>query len=387
MRRLISIRRTTILAALSLLIGLTAWLTVHGADSPEVREIKSRLKRQAKRIESLEVTYKLETTSPLKPEQLVAMPRYRNQLFLPKDEWHAAFKGDKRYQRQIILGKVEFLQPTDEHGLFKPPPVDPKASAYMQKEQKKMIEQYERVVATMKAQAARGGPVAVKVRKDPDPETTRAFNGRTLWMRRKESDKVDVYEVWPAKSDANWFQVTAYDRSTGLHVPDPTGTGMARKFQEMFRLADWLDQQAYQVEDRTEVIDGSTCIVLKGSLNSLLQPVFTSGELTDHIWLDRDHGLALRKREFRKDGRVSMRWANTDLREVEPGLWLPYLCRLETLDDDAPPEWKDKPVMTEKVKVSKLKVNKVSDDLFDMTPRKSDRIEDLRGQLTGKSAR
>ena len=40
--------------------------------------------------------------------------------------------------------------------------------------------------------------------------------------------------------------------------------------------------------------------------------------------------------------------------------------------------------MIEEIRVSKIEVNKVSDDLFDMTPKKSDRIEDLRGQLTGK---
>ncbi len=222
------------------------------------------------------------------------------------------------------------------------------------------------------------------VRKDPDPETTRAFNGRTLWMSRKESDKVDVYQVWPAKSEANWFQVKEYARSIGLHVPDPTGTGMAKRAQEMFRLADWVDHQAYQLEDKTEVVDGSTCIILKGSLNSLLQPVLNSGDFTDHIWLDRDHGLTLRKRELRVDGRVSMRWTNTDLREVEPGLWLPHHSRVETFVEDAPPEWKDKPVLIEEIRVSKIKVNKVSDDLFDMTPKKGDRIEDLRGQLTGK---
>ncbi len=125
MKRPFSIRRMMTFAGLSLLAGLTAWLAVRGADTPEAREIKAGLKRQAQRIKSLEVTYKLETTSPLKPEQLVAIPRFRNQVFLPKDEWHTAFKGDKRYHRQIILGKVEFLQPSDENGLFKPEPVQP----------------------------------------------------------------------------------------------------------------------------------------------------------------------------------------------------------------------------------------------------------------------
>jgi hypothetical protein len=203
-------------------------------------------------------------------------------------------------------------------------------------------------------------------------------------MRRKESEKVDDYQVWPPKPGLNWFQVTPYSRATGLHVPDPMDNSMASKMQAMFRVPDWVNDRGYQLEEKTEVVDGSTCVVLKGSLNSLVQPSLVAGDLSDRIWLDRDHGLAVRRREFAKDGRLGMRWINTDLREVEPGLWLPFHCRQEHYADDAPPDWKDKPVMIEEVRVSKIEVNKVADDLFDMTPKKGDRIEDLRGILMGK---
>ena len=50
------------------------------------------------------------------------------------------------------------------------------------------------------------------------------------------------------------------------------------------------------LEPRTEVVDGSTCVILKGSLNSILPAGFYPGDWTDRIWLDRDHGLVLRKR-------------------------------------------------------------------------------------------
>ncbi len=79
-----------------------------------------------------------------------------------------------------------------------------------------------------------------------------------------------------------------------------------------------------------------------------------------------------------------MRWENSELREVEPGLWLPTQCRHDTFADDAPPEWKGKPVMTEEIRVLKTEINRVPDDLFDMMPQKGDRIEDLRGILKGK---
>ncbi len=384
MKRRISISRRTTVLGLSLLTGLSAWLAVRGAESPESAEIKARLKKQIERIASLDISYRREETSPLKPEQILAMAQCGNKLFLSRDEWHEAFKGRNRFQRQVYPEPVKPLRPADEHGITPPAPVNPKAPPLVQKQQKEMIKEYERMVAMMKAQQARGGQRRVFFSDQPDRDITRAFNGRTLWMRTAPSDKAAAYTVWPAKSEANWFQVTPYTTATGLHVPDPTGRLMVRQAQAMFRAADWASDGRYQLEDKTEVFDGSTCVILKGSLNSLLQPGMIVGDLTNRIWLDRDHGLAIRKREMAKDGRVAMRWINTELREVEPGLWLPMHCRQESYADDAPPEFKDKPVLIEEIRVTKIEVNKVSDDLFDMTPRKSDRVEDLRGAFKGK---
>jgi hypothetical protein len=236
----------------------------------------------------------------------------------------------------------------------------------------------------MKAEKARGGPPRIVFSDQPDRDTTRAFNGRTLWMRNARSDKAAAYQVWSPTSKVDWFQVTPYTTATALHVFDPTARFMVEQVQSMFRVATWASDPGYQLEDKTEVVDGSTCVILKGSLNSLLQPGLIVGELTNRIWLDRDHGLAIRKREIAKDRRLGVRWINTELREVEPGLWLPMHCRQESYAEDAPPEWKDKPVMIEEVRVTKIDVNQVSDDLFDMTPRKTDHVEDLRGVITGK---
>lgn len=79
-----------------------------------------------------------------------------------------------------------------------------------------------------------------------------------------------------------------------------------------------------------------------------------------------------------------MRWVNSELREVEPGIWLPTRCRHDVFADDAPIEWKGKPVMTEEIRVQKIEINRVHDDLFDMTPQTGDQIEDLRGILGNK---
>jgi len=388
MRKLIPTRRAIIiLGVTAIAAGLTGWMTAQGADTTEAVEIKARLLRQSQRIQSLDVLYKLQAKTSLKPEQLLAMSEFRNQVSLPQDEWRVAFKGTKRYSRRIQPERMNRLRAADEYGLTPPVPVDSKAPAWARANQKRMIEQYERVVAEAKARKARGHtprPRDPNVRDLMERDVTHAFNGHTLWMRRPRSEKVMQYQVWPASSEANWFQVSAYESAVGLFVPDPTAMALARKGQAMFQVAEWVKDQSYVVEEKTEVVDGSTCVILNGSLNSILQPSMVFGKLTDRIWLDRDHGLALRRREWTRDGRVQMRWENSELREVEPGLWLPTLCQHHAFADDAPPEWKGKPVMTEEIRVEKIEINQVGDDLFDMTPQKGDRIEDLRGILRPK---
>ena len=195
MTRRLPSRRTLTGVGLSLLAASIAWLSARGADSPEAREIKARFKKQADRIESLEVSFRREATSPLKAEQLLALAEFRNQLWLPKDRWQVAFKGRKRFQRQLNPERLTPLGRTDEFGMTPPPPVDPKSPALVQENQKKLIKEYERMVAMMKAEKARGTN-RIQFDNQPERDVTRAYNGRTLWMRHPDSDKVDAYQIW-----------------------------------------------------------------------------------------------------------------------------------------------------------------------------------------------
>ncbi len=377
-RRMIANPRSPLLW-LGAVCGLFAWLASLGADTPESREIKERLKTQAGRIKSLEVSFRREQSTPLPPEQLLKLSGFRNQLFLMKDVWHEAFKGKKRFRREQVPEKLALLGKTDEFGMPVPPTVDPKSSLEEQENQKRLIESYKKMSGTMKAEKARGTN-RIAFDSQPQRDVIRAYNGRTLWHRVPGSDKVDAYQVWSASSKVNWFQVSPYQQAIGLHRPDPTGNPDVVKSQSMFNIADRVGELNYSLEEKSEVVDGSTCAILAGSLSPLL-PSFVSGKMTDRIWLDRDHGLAVRRREMARDGRLGMRWTNTELIEVEPGLWLPTHCRLETFADDAPEGIKDKPVMIEEIHVTRLQTNKVRDEMFDMTPRNSDRVEDLRGVL------
>ncbi|KAJ3058996.1 hypothetical protein HK102_010213, partial [Quaeritorhiza haematococci] len=312
------------------------------------------------------------------------IPEYRNQMFLPKDEWRDAFQGVKRYRRQAQPAEVETLAPLDEHGLLPPPADAPGDPPAIRENQKKLREEYDRAIGQLKAMQARGvapAPKAAPRKLALDPDVTRAFNGRTLWQKKVGGARGDDYLTWPAKTDANWFQATGYLAAVGLHVPDPTGSQDAKSGQAMFRLVEWIKDPSYELEPKTEVVDGSTCVVLAGSLNSLLRPSLVAGRLTDRIWLDRDHGYVVRKREMARDGRVTCRWTTTDLKEVEPGVWLPYSLRGERYPIEPVAELEGKAAAVETIEVRELSINRVPDSLFDMTPREGDRVEDLRGRL------
>jgi hypothetical protein len=202
-------------------------------------------------------------------------------------------------------------------------------------------------------------------------------------MRRPLDEKTNEVQVWPLGPNAHWFGMSSYLSAVGLQPSDPTSKGhQVQQAQKMFRLADWFRNHTYAIE-KTEAIDGSTCVVLKGSLSdwlkSLASPSQPVGDVADRIWLDRDHGWAVRKREQTNDGQVPSRWENSGLREVEPGFWLPTVVRHERFAEDAPAEWRGKPDVTEKVSVQRIAVNNVRADRFDMVPGKGDVIEDLRG--------
>jgi hypothetical protein len=381
--RNVKLPRFLALVLLAAGVGLATAARRNESESEEARAVKAEYARQVERIKSLEVAYKLETKSNLSPEKLRAMPEHINQLFLPQDEWHEAFKGQKRYRRQIQPEQINYLAPLDANGLFAPPEPAANAPPLIKENQKQLKQSYDRAIANMKAQEARGKHFA---KRDPakrdrsEQDVTRAFNGKTLWMKQPTSKHGDRFTVWPNASKADWFQVSAYLSSVGLHVPDPSGREMVRQAQAMFQVSEWIKNRSYELEPQTEIVDGSTCVILKGSLNSLLQPGFLAGNLTDRIWLDRDHGLVLRKREMARDGTVTMRWENSHLKEVEPGIWLPMSTRQEQFPAKTVPELNGKPIIIEEIQVKSLTVNKVPDDRFDMTPKPGDAIEDLRGR-------
>ncbi|MFO0960388.1 MAG: hypothetical protein U0800_23630 [Isosphaeraceae bacterium] len=367
-------------------VGSAAWAGLASTDPQDVREIKGQFARQASRIESLELEYRLDTTSELAPEQLLSLSEFHNQLFLPRERWTVAIRGERRFTHQLLPEQIQYLSEPDEFGLVPPRPPDPRAPGWVRKHQQSLKDQYNRATATLKEQQARTGRETA--RKPPgtlgpmERDITRAFNGRTLWMRRPIDDKSREVQVWPAgKKPLHWFGPSAYLMATGLQPADPTSKGHeSQSIQKMYRLVEWFRDNPYTLE-KTEMIDSSTCVVLKANLNSLLNPALISGEVADRIWLDRDHGMAVRRREMSKDGKVHTRWENSAFREVLPGLWLPMEVRHERFGADAPADWGNKPAIVEEIRVDRIDLNAVPDERFDLVPRKGDTVEDLRGRF------
>ena len=207
--------------------GLAAAARHGGAESEEARAIKSQFARQVERIKSLEVAYKLDTTSNLSPEKLRAIPEYMNQAFPPQGRVARSVQGPE----EDIAGRsspnsIAYLAPVDENGLFAPPEPAADAPPLIKENQKKLREQYDRAIANMKAMEARGANAPKRdpsIRDRSEQDVTRAYNGKTLWSRKPTSPKGNQYEVWTNRSKPNFFQMSAYLCAVGLHVPDPTG--------------------------------------------------------------------------------------------------------------------------------------------------------------------
>jgi len=85
----------------------------------------------------------------------------------------------------------------------------------------------------------------------------------------------------------------------------------------------------------------------------------------DKLWLDLDHGMALRKREFAEKGHLVRRISTANLKEILPGYWLPFECTDELLAPaDAPKEHHGKPAVVVRHKVRTCNVNDVKDGFF-----------------------
>jgi hypothetical protein len=154
----------------------------------------------------------------------------------------------------------------------------------------------------------------------------------------------------------------------GLLYPDPTKVEAEQKADRTYLLPEALEAPGYRVKG-VEELEGTKCLVVEGKGTIPRHPLLKDDEVQyvtdDSLWLDLEHGMTLRKREFLKNGHVLRRVRTTNLKEILPGYWLPLECQDESLaPENAPKEYKGKPAIIVRFKVRKWEVNDVKDDFF-----------------------
>jgi hypothetical protein len=129
-----------------------------------------------------------------------------------------------------------------------------------------------------------------------------------------------------------------------------------------------------------EVVDGAKCVVLTG----VIERTVSTGHVVkrnDKLWLDLDHGLALRKREWRSEASGTVfRQVTSNWQEFAPGFWLPAEIEVQTV---VPPKstryaekyW-DRVVLSRHVTLVQCIVNQVEDNFFEVPIKPEDQVED-----------
>jgi len=323
-------RRSLIAAGLIIALVSTAalipWRLVSAAEPPTepptLEQIKARLKEQQDKIKSVRVEYRRETKAQVDQPQLLSEWHITDALI--QEEIVDAFKGDKQYRKFATLKGTKPLFETKEYVRF-------------------------------------------------NPGTEYAFNGTDRWEIQLNKS---IYVKFPNK-DLNWFGTQTigtgpwiYFHSTGLGRQDQTMVTDDRR-TTFWLLPNLLDRGGYRVQKNLEKLNGTSCVVIEGPIKEWawfqVPPHWNGSELTDRLWLDLDHGLALRKREFRAGSQVLGSINNSEFKEASPGYWLPQLCEFEIWPPvTAAKEHQGKPAVVFKLIVKKLGVNDVEDKLFDI---------------------
>lgn len=358
-------RRHSVFSCFVTLAAIAAIVKSAGlaAEPPSLDEIKAHWATQRERVSSLYIEYQLDTEITVKPEVYVSLPPFESKIFLPKEETHFGFKGRKRYRRLIEPERPELLPPRQ------PPKVDPKASPFEQEGQKIRAEQAKAV------EEIRANPGRLRM---PSDETF-AFDAVKAWRRAPRG----AYNVFVHGRDTslNWWQPKEYLACVGLGVPDPLEKSTF--WQEQHRtvlMPDLLDARPYRVLGKTETVDGSECVVLQAEYRRTLPSGEQASEVSrDAIWLDLEHGLAIRQREDACDGLLHSRWINSALFEALPGFWLPKESQIQRFArTGAAEQYLNKPIEITKMRLTKWVVNDVPDDLFQLAIKPDDRVYDSR---------
>jgi beta-lactamase regulating signal transducer with metallopeptidase domain len=289
-----------------------------GDAPPSLDQLKAGLKSRRDAVKSIRVEYTLETKAHVDPPRLLSQWGIVDGLV--QEDRTDAFKEDKQYHRfKTRKGTKSFADDTG-------------------------------------------------ARINPGVEYARTEDAR--WQVQPDNG---IYVRYPER-DLNWFGAQTmgwgpwlYFQSVGIAPPDLTMTARERRTR-FWLLPDLLDLSPYRVV-RQEAVDGARCVVLESAVKEWpwcsVPPHWKGTVVTDRLWLDLDHGLALRRREFRSGDRILGAFVNSEMKEAVPGLWLPTHCEfLAWPPPTAAEEHQGHPAVIVKLTVKDLAVNDVKDEIF-----------------------
>jgi hypothetical protein len=196
------------------------------------------------------------------------------------------------------------------------------------------------------------------------PEFIYAYNG--VEMRSFEPFH-SLGHIHPARLDAVDSLHMWYFDSMSI----PTGARAARQSQSAWYLPVALSlSSVYRVLPNMQVVDGFPCHVV------------TSGP--DTIWIDTEHGFAMRRRvwfQMRNLSRppvLAFIHVNKDFRQCADNIWLPHQCyRLDFAGTLEPANSQGTLSEVHAVTAKAIQVNSVKDDLFELAFPAGTKVQDL----------
>jgi hypothetical protein len=291
--------------------------------------------------------------------------------FRMKTEEHEAIKGAKRYHRTIHRGTAK--------ALGDPTVVDPLSPRRVRELRRERAEQYEKAMKEAKASGFDPPPKMFLV---GPVDYEAGYDGELFWWTIN-----GVYNVFPLDRFPGMFRGSIinlpgaredYLQAVGMGVPDPTEQDAgASKEGPSGLLPRLFESHPYRVEERTARVDDVECLVVVGRWKA----EDGQGEVIDRLWLDDDHGLALRRREVSVGAGLRRRVLNSELKEITPGLWMPRKVEYQFASfPTAPEETRDKPLVARRMHVLELRINDVDDALFEV--KRGAKVVDLRSSTT-----
>ncbi len=326
-----------LLSSLLALIITTAATNLLAADRPSLDTIITTLEKQREQVKSLDIETKSYCTTHVAPHVLQTWRSFSGTDFTFQDEYHFAYKGGKRYLQTIQTTRK---RPGGEKGL------GTRRVLYHDK--------YER-----------------------------GDNGKQTWERRVTLERGPAHVfVNPHDPGGQWIQNPEYcsnigwDCKTELNIHDES----VLKRHRTHDLLSLLKKGAFTLEPGTTEIGGTKCVSLQRTYQQKImtrdrseKPLVASMvQVTETIWLDVDHGFAVRQRERNTYGRLD-RTVNSDFVEILPGIWFPKKTETQAhAPPEAAPEYQGRAVLSWNVDLIRWSVNDVLDNRFDILTKPSD---------------